>query len=246
MKQKETVQSIYEDVVFALWMDHVAEEEGKRALEELEALAQDPSACVPEEVQRKGAEIIQMAFAKRKRKRAAQAVWKVLGRLAVAGLILALVIKGIFIIFPQVRADLYNWYIRCYESWTGRDYLERFADEYISADFTLEPGWLPEGFALVDEARIFTGLYQTYQYQDHEERYIMISRDAIVGGSLSVDTENAKLTDMIFQGREGTLIEKEGWTCIVIPLPERKQIISMDAEGIPAEDLVKVAQNLPL
>ena len=37
MKQKETVQSIYEDAVFALWMDHIAEEVQRKQIISMDA-----------------------------------------------------------------------------------------------------------------------------------------------------------------------------------------------------------------
>ena len=53
MTQKEQLWEKYEDAVFAILMDAVAEQEGKRGLQLMEELEQDPSAQVPEEVQRR-------------------------------------------------------------------------------------------------------------------------------------------------------------------------------------------------
>lgn len=53
MTQKEQLWEKYEDAVFAILMDAVAEQEGKRGLQLMEELEHDPSAQVPEEVQRK-------------------------------------------------------------------------------------------------------------------------------------------------------------------------------------------------
>ena len=53
MTQKEQLWEKYEDAVFAILMDAVAEQEGKRGLQLMEELEHDPSAHVPEEVQRR-------------------------------------------------------------------------------------------------------------------------------------------------------------------------------------------------
>ena len=53
MPQKEQLWEKYEDAVFAILMDAVAEQEGKRGLQLMEELEHDPSAQVPEEVQRR-------------------------------------------------------------------------------------------------------------------------------------------------------------------------------------------------
>ena len=48
MTQKEQLWEKYEDAVFAILMDAVAEQEGKRGLQLMEELEPDPSAQVPE------------------------------------------------------------------------------------------------------------------------------------------------------------------------------------------------------
>ena len=53
MTQKEQLWENYEDAVFAILMDAVAEQEGEKGLQSMEELEHDPSAQVPEEVQRR-------------------------------------------------------------------------------------------------------------------------------------------------------------------------------------------------
>ena len=48
MTRREELQEAYEDAMFALLMDYVAESEGKKALEENRALQEDPDAEVPQ------------------------------------------------------------------------------------------------------------------------------------------------------------------------------------------------------
>ena len=52
MTRREELQEAYEDAMFALLMDYVAESEGKKALEENRALQEDPDAEIPQEVRR--------------------------------------------------------------------------------------------------------------------------------------------------------------------------------------------------
>lgn len=53
MKLREQLQEEYEDTLFALMMDYVAQTEGKRLLEENERLKNDPSAQLPEDLDRR-------------------------------------------------------------------------------------------------------------------------------------------------------------------------------------------------
>jgi len=62
MKSKEQLWEDYEDALFALLMDKVAEDEGVRLYEENERLRRDPAAEVPPEFDRKSREAIIRAF----------------------------------------------------------------------------------------------------------------------------------------------------------------------------------------
>ena len=151
MTQKEQLWEKYEDAVFAILMDAVAEQEGKRGLQLMEELEHDPSAQVPEEVQRKAEKTIRKAFAAKNRESMKHFTFKVAQRIAIAVFAAAVLAAGTFAAFPEVRANLYNLIIREYEDHTEFNYAEQFSDEYSSADFTIEPGWLPDGFTLSDE-----------------------------------------------------------------------------------------------
>ena len=62
MKSKEQLWEDYEDALFALLMDKVAEDEGARLYEENERLRRDPAAEVPPEFDRKSREAIIRAY----------------------------------------------------------------------------------------------------------------------------------------------------------------------------------------
>ena len=163
MTQKEQLWEKYEDAVFAILMDAVAEQEGKRGLQLMEELEHDPSAQVPEEVQRRAEKTIRKAFAAKNRESMKHFTFKVAQRIAIAVFAAAVLTAGTFAAFPEVRANLYNLIIREYEDHTEFNYAEQFSDEYSSADFTIEPGWLPDGFTLSDEGQVDALIYKTYQ-----------------------------------------------------------------------------------
>lgn len=61
-----------------------------------------------------------------------------------------------------------------------------------------------------------------------------------------VDSENAKVTTIQVQGYSATLIEKEAWVCLVIPMPEKDEIVYFEANSVSSNDVVKIAEHLPL
>ena len=244
MTQKEQLWENYEDAVFAILMDAVAEQEGEKGLQLMEELEHDPSAQVPEEVQKRAEKTIRKAFAAKKRESMKHFTFKVAQRIAIAVFAAAVLAAGTFAAFPEVRANLYNLIIREYEDHTEFDYTEQFSDEYSSADFTIEPGWLPDGFTLSDEGDTYTSVYKTYQ--NGSDAMIRIVKNVLSGGSLAVDTENAKVTSITIQNHEATLIEKEEWSMIVISRPDIDEVTYLDGTAVSSDILIKVAQNLPV
>ena len=244
MTQKEQLWENYEDAVFAILMDAVAEQEGEKGLQLMEELEHDPSAQVPEEVQKRAEKTIRKAFAAKNREPVKRFTFKVVQRIAVAVLVVVITTACAFAAFPEVRANLYNLIIREYEDHTEFDYTQQFSDEYSSADFTIEPGWLPDGFKLSDEGETYTTVYKTFQ--DEEDNTIFISKGVLSGSPLSVDSEDATVTSTTIQSYKATVIEKEGWNCIVIPVTNKNEIIYMDSEELSANTLEKIAENLPL
>ena len=244
MTQKNQLWENYEDAVFAILMDAVAEQEGEKGLKLMEELEHDPSEQVPEEVQRKAEKTIRKAFAAKNREPVKRFTLKAMQRVAIAVFVAVILAAGTFAAFPEVRANLYNLIIREYEDHTEFDYTERFSDEYSSADFTIEPGWLPDGFALSDEGQTYTLIYKTYQNKDGSE--ISITKSVMSGGSLAVDSENAKTTTVIIQKKQATLFEKGEWACLVIPILKNDEIIYLESNMVSAADVIKVAENLPL
>lgn len=205
MTQKEQLWENYEDAVFAILMDAVAEQEGEKGLQLMEELEHDPSAQVPEGVQRKAEKTIRKAFAAK---------------------------------------NLYNLIIREYEDHTEFNYAEQFSEEYSSADFTIEPGWLPDGFTLSDEGQVDALIYKTYQNKNKAD--VSITKKIMSGGPLLVDSENAIKTKITIQKHEATLIEKEAWRCLVIPMPKDDKIVYFESNGVSSADVIKIAENLPL
>lgn len=245
MKQKEELWENYEDAVFTILMETVAEQEGQKALQLMQELKHDPSAQVPEEVQRKAEKTIRKAFAAQKREPIKHFAFKAVQRIIVAVLVVVATTTCVFAAFPEVRANLYNLLIRVYEDHTEFSYTEqRYGDEYASADFTIEPGWLPGGFTLSDEAQIDCLIYKTYQNRYYAD--ISITKATMSGGPLLVDNENVRKTTIQIQGNQATLIEKEAWICLVIPMPKDNKIVYFESNGVSSEDIIRIAENLPL
>ena len=67
MTRREKLEEQYEDAYFALLMDAVAEKEGARLEELNDQLNRDPTAAVPEEIDRRCRKVINRHFAEQRR-----------------------------------------------------------------------------------------------------------------------------------------------------------------------------------
>ncbi len=90
----------YEDALFAVLMDGLAEDEGKLLIEECQELQNDPSAVVPRHIDAAARKTIRKAFAARNRKRFLDAVRESMNGVPVILLACsALVVAAFFTLF---------------------------------------------------------------------------------------------------------------------------------------------------
>ena len=68
MNRRDELRDRYEDALFAMLMDEIAEKEAAMAQEENERLKDDPAAAVPEDVDRRCLQTISRYFTKQKRR----------------------------------------------------------------------------------------------------------------------------------------------------------------------------------
>lgn len=106
MDRRDLLYEQYEDALFALLMDRVAEEEGARLIEENERLRSDPNAEVPERVDRRSRKTIRRAFAGRRRH--THSLSWILSKAAVAVLVAAFLFVSAYAFFPEVRVRTLN------------------------------------------------------------------------------------------------------------------------------------------
>lgn len=111
MTRREELQEAYEDAMFALLMDYVAESEGEKALEENRVLQEDPDAEVPQEVRRACLKEIHRAFRKKSARSVGRITMKVINKVALVALLGTLLFSTAFAISPEFRVGTLNMLI---------------------------------------------------------------------------------------------------------------------------------------
>ena len=244
MTQKEQLWENYEDAVFAILMDAVAEQEGEKGLQLMEELEHDPSAQVPEEVQRRAEKTIRKAFAAQSRRSARHVCFRMFQRIAVAVMLVILTAVCAFAAFPEMRVNVLNMIEQTFSDHTDFNVTSGDSDEYSSATFTIKPAWLPENFSLTDEGENNASVFS--MYENGAGGVLFISENKATDLSMAVDTENAEKQDIKIQDYQAKLIEKDNWRCILFLVPEKNMLVYIDAENVPTEQLMKVAENIQI
>ena len=244
MTQKEQLWENYEDAVFAILMDAVAEQEGEKGLQLIEELEHDPSAQVPEEVQKRAEKTIRKAFAAQSRRSSRHVGFRMFQRIAVAVMLVILTAVCAFAAFPEMRVNVLNMIEQTFSDHTDFNVTSGDSDEYSSATFTIKPAWLPENFSLTDEGENNASVFS--MYENGAGGVLFISENKATDLSMAVDTENAEKQDIKIQDYQAKLIEKDNWRCILFLVPEKNMLVYIDAENVPTEQLMKVAENIQI
>ena len=244
MTRRQQLMEDYENALFALLMDEYMEEEGRRLMEENERLKKDPSAKVPEELDRRCLRTIRQAFARERRRASARSVYRVFSKVSVAAVLCAVLFATAFAASPALRVHMLNLLIEVSDVSTGLKLNGGKSAETAPEGGRVLMGYLlpeiPEGFEL--------------EYENYSDRNAMASYLAADGSTLrisvmkaensiyNVDTEEAGDSKPIqVHGYDGLLIEKEGWTHIVWGDTQQSTFVRVAGTGIGPDVLLNFA-----
>lgn len=240
MNRREQLQERYEDALFALLMDEIATMEGKEAQEENERLKNDPSAAIPEDVDKRCLQTIRHHFAKQKAYSAGRFTVKTMKRVVMAAGIAAILFTGAFAISEDVRANTMNMIIEVFETNTEL----RFESRPDSGVVTLSLGWLPEGYILTDSKESYRSVWYQYRPSETAEESIWVNCSKTKGATFGIDTEGAAVEYIELQGYQVMQVEKEQIVQLVWTAKDNTLLISVIGEGVEKDVVLRVAEHL--
>lgn len=210
MNRNDRLYNDYEDALFALLMDEVAQEEGARLLEEDERLKNDPNAAVPPELDKKSLETIRRTLAGRRHR--THTVGWYLGRLAIAILAALLLFAVAYASIPDLRLRTLQMLIENSDVSSrlsfavGGNANKQGTEERPQ---TLAGYKLPEisdDYSVVDQGETSRSAWIKYQHANGSIVRIRIGESA----DDYFDSEDADaLEEIEVQGYSGVLIEKQ-------------------------------------
>lgn len=247
MTQRETLYANYEDALFTLMMDSVAQSEGERLLRENARLNQDPDAALPEPLLRRCLKTMDRAFSKQHRQAAGRAARKVIKFLPLVAVIIAMMAVLAYAAFPEFRADVLNLLVKhntnsidwSFEDGTGIDAQSAVPE---SPTFTVE---LPEGYVLMDYWSNSDTEQAKYLSQNDSDQSIIIS---ILHGSYTTTNTDIESADnyeqTLVQGYNAVLMVKDGVTNIVWGDPDIQCYVTLRVTGTDLGTAKQIAERI--
>ncbi len=215
MANRETRKEQYEDALFALLMDEMAQEDGKELLRLNEQLKQDPGAAVPEAVQRRCERVIGTAFSRRQFRSTGRRTARWIGRLLLAAILGVLLFTAAFAVSEDVRVATLNVLIEVMNDHTKITFEDTYS-ESTETPTEINPGleyhynialeWIPEGFELNSGNFDEDSSSGYVSYLSPQDGMIVVSVTPYSAGLVvSLDTEDCTKRDVEVHGHPASL-----------------------------------------
>lgn len=194
MHEQEKLYEQYEDAVFALLMDKVAEENGKKLLQQNEELLADPDAAVPETLSKRCLRTIEKAYRKSQWKAAAKKVTRALNRVALWILVPLFLFGTAFAASETVRVKTLNFLITNFEF--GTEFRIENTASATPQQQSMTPivdDCIPSDYDLISQSS--TSLSEVFLYtnaSDSEVSIIIYTLENL-NGAITIDTEDADI-----------------------------------------------------
>ena len=246
MNRSEKIKYDYEDALFAVLMDQVAEAEGERLLAENERLQNDPDAAVPDNIDRLCRKTIRRSSARRWRKSSLEVMKKAVGKVAVVLMIATVLFTGAYAAIPEVRLSTLNLLIKNSELASrmvlvpennGKDVRDR--KELTLMGYILPE--LPQSFFLESQNENSLGGIVRLKDGSGASVVIQITKDQ----SAYVDNESIEESEAIdLHGYQGMLLEKDNSITISWYDAEHESLIMICSDNVRKPFIISVAEGL--
>ena len=271
MTNRETRKEQYEDALFALLMDEMAQEDGEELLRLNEQLKQDPGAAVPEAVQRRCEKVIGTAFSRRQFRATGRRTVRWLGRLLLAAILGVLLFTAAFAVSEDVRVATLNVLIEVMNDHTKITFEDTYS-ESTETPTEINPGleyhynialeWIPEGFELNSGNFDEDSSSGYVSYLSPQDGMIVVSVTPYSAGLVvSLDTEDCTKRDVEVHGHPASLyIANESkvenayhqfgmtniWSDMIIYWIDQEAGVMVDisATNLTEEEMIRLAEGV--
>ena len=259
MTKHEQLLENYENALFALLMDEVAQQEGEKLRAENRLLREDPAAVVPPQTEQRCLRTIRSALSKTKRKSALRTARRLFSKVSVVAVACIMLFAVVYAAVPEVRVGTLNLLIEVSDvstklklTGTGIVPEQPSSTAEVDGGITLKGYHFPsppDGFVLDEELVSINDNSATVWFIKSETEYLYYDVSMVVEGTNTyVDTEDAEVTQIEIHGYDGLLIEKVNLigpeVHIIWGDTDRSAFCSIFSTGVDVEVIVSLAEQV--
>ena len=252
-RKREKLIEEYEDALFALLMDEVAQAEGERAIQLNKQLKEDPNAAVPLSLQNRSKQTIRTAFAKENFHRTVCASKKVFRMVSAAVFICVMLFTTAFAVSSDFRRSTLNAVIEVFDEYSVLKFeniesvagsKQHGADEEIVYSYNIGLKWVPDGFEISQGWDHTSNDFVEY-VNDEGAGFNVFIVSVFEDALYQFDTENTEMIPVTVQGYPAELYRKDDGRLTVLWIDTEKQgVMQVLAVGLSQEDVLKIAEGV--
>ncbi len=245
---REELRAQYEDALFALLMDEIAEQEGQELLAEAERLNEDPDAAIPEELDAKCRAAMDCTLRKRRSKAAGRKTVRVLKYVLIAAALAVALFSVAYAAIEPFRVGVLNLLLTVEEHATSLTLVPESekAPDAPSGSVLYYYGIpeIPIDYNMDAQTEIKEARF--YSFQNATGELIQLTYLAgNTGTNMNIDTENAQsVTDVNVNGYKGICVEKDGTVQIAWADTDRQVFMTFYATALDTKTAMEMAQSM--
>ena len=242
MTKREILLEQLEETVFALMMEDVAKEEGRKALAENERLKVDECSAVPETMYRRGLATIRRHFSQKNRRVIMCTTSKVISRVAVIVLVMLLLFTTAFATIPEFRSKTLNLIVEVFDDRTRIEFGDSIPEIPAEGRESIV-SWIPGGFELIEQGETSFSIWEKYENLKGASMEACIS---FITPIWEMDTENATIKDVTVNGRPAMMLFKGNLVQFVCPVKESECIYFVKGDNVSEDLVMRVAESMDI
>lgn len=240
-RNKQKLYDDYEDSLFRLVMNEVAEKEGMLFKKENEILKNDPEYMPSQKAVKKFKKQLNAYYRRNRFKRLYNT--KVINKVAVAVLVFVVVFTTTMVTADAFRIKILNLLTHIEDKYMSFQLTDSSDENKLGIEWkdSYAPTYIPKGYDVSDSYLSDTLKKVIFKSKQDKDSYILYMESG-ASNTLEVDTEGASLVESVKVNQtEGTIVTKGSLINIIWEMDNRIFVV----EGpIDKEELIKVAKSV--
>lgn len=248
---REALLEQYEEALFALLMESVAEAEGEKALAESRRLNESGEEIMPAETHRRCLRLIAQKMAGRNVRQFGRGFVRAAGMAATIALVAIMVFTTAFAAQEsfQAKKPTLGYAVKFHKHTTVIS-LPASSAALGSGQRSPAPrfsvDWLPKGFEPEKEEKSDSNVWIQYRRPNTEARIVIAARN-LLDGSANVNTEDAKVSYRQLRGTEAMVVETPDSVCQILWAAEEGRedwLFYAIGQNVELKTLVRVVESM--